>query len=212
MYDDKQRKYLENIVQGNVIEGRNDIATTIRNHLCKSYTASNVAERKFEYFQRIKKEQASIIAEISSYNLWWLNDFSNSYQYLTEGGEAKIYLSNCGTKVLKINDAVYYNTWLDFFNSILLHNFYFTNTNYNLTGFVIDNETLFAIVEQPYIIANKLTDIDSIKTHLIANGFEHKKRYDYFNKTLGISLEDIHDENVLTFNDTLFFIDTFFSL
>ncbi len=33
--------------------------------LCKSYSASNVAERKFEYFQQIKKEQANIITEIS---------------------------------------------------------------------------------------------------------------------------------------------------
>ena len=105
---------MEHIVQGNVIEGRNDIATTIRNHISKSYTASNVAERKFEYFQQLKKEQANIIAEINNQNFWWLNNFLDNYQYLTEGGEVKVYLFNCGTKVLKINDAVYYNTWLDF--------------------------------------------------------------------------------------------------
>ena len=212
MHNDKQRKYLENIVQGNVIEGRKDIAKTIRNYLCKSYSASKVAERKFEYFQGIKKEQENIIAELSYSNFWWVNDFASNYQYLAEGGEAKVYLSNCGTKVLKINDAVYYNTWLDFLNSIILHNIYFINTNYDLIGFYNIDETLYAVVEQPYVVANKITELDAIKIHLSCNDFQHKKRFDFCNEKLGIYLEDIHDENVLTFNDTLFFIDTFFSL
>ncbi len=68
MNDDEQRKYLEDIVQGNVIEGRNDIATTTRNYLCQRFKASNVAERKFEHFQQIKKEQANIIDTLSNTN------------------------------------------------------------------------------------------------------------------------------------------------
>ncbi|MBS4044610.1 MAG: hypothetical protein KGZ59_12465 [Chitinophagaceae bacterium] len=207
----EQYKYLDDIVQGNVIEGRKDITTTVRNYLSKSFKASNVAERKFEYFQQIKKEQANIIKELSTTNNWWFNAFEN-FQYLTEGGEAKVYLSNLGTKVLKINDAIYYNTWLDFFNSILLHNYYFTNTHYNLLGFVETNNILYAALEQAYVNANKLTDFENVKTYLNTNEFLHKKRYDFINKKYGITLEDVHDENVLTFNDTLFFIDTFFSL
>lgn len=211
MNEHEQEKYLDDLVQGNVIEGRKDIATTVRNYLSKSYKASNVAERKFEYFQQIKKEQANIIKELSNTNSWWFNEFKN-FQYLTEGGEAKVYLSNLGTTVLKINDAIYYNTWLDFLNSILLHNYYFTNTHYNLLGFVETNNVLYAALEQTYINANKLTDFEDVKIYLNTNEFLHKKRYDFINNKYSITLEDVHDENVLTFNDTLFFIDTFFSL
>ena len=44
------------------------------------------------------------------------------------------------------------------------------------------------------------------------NGFANKKNSDYFNESLGIILEDLYDENVLTNNDILFFVDTVFYL
>lgn len=40
----------------------------------------------------------------------------------------------------------------------------------------------------------------------------HKKNNDYFHPELGIILEDLHDENVLTEDNTLQFIDTVFYL
>ena len=43
-----------------------------------------------------------------------------------------------------------------------------------------------------------------------SNGFNNTKNNDYFNPTLGIILEDLHDENVLTQDGTLYFIDTVF--
>ena len=44
------------------------------------------------------------------------------------------------------------------------------------------------------------------------NGFINKKNNDYFNPELGIILEDLHDENVLTEHGALQFIDTVFYL
>jgi Serine/Threonine/Tyrosine Kinase found in polyvalent proteins len=38
-------------------------------------------------------------------------------------------------------------------------------------------------------------------------GFNHKKNNDYFHTELGIILEDLHDENVLTNKGEFFFID-----
>ncbi len=40
--------------------------------------------------------------------------------------------------------------------------------------------------------------------------FLNNKNNDYKNKELGIILEDLHDENVLTNNNVLYFIDTVF--
>ena len=39
-----------------------------------------------------------------------------------------------------------------------------------------------------------------------------KKYSDYYSKELGIIVEDLHDENVLTNDGVLFFIDTVFYL
>ena len=43
-----------------------------------------------------------------------------------------------------------------------------------------------------------------------ANGFENNRNHDYIHRKLGIIIEDLHDENVLTKKDTLYFIDTVF--
>jgi hypothetical protein len=51
-----------------------------------------------------------------------------------------------------------------------------------------------------------------IRGFLHENGFLLKKNNDYFNPTLGLILEDLHDENVLTNGGVLFFVDTVFYL
>jgi hypothetical protein len=43
-----------------------------------------------------------------------------------------------------------------------------------------------------------------------ANGFNNTRNHDYFHPELGIILEDLHDENVLTAQGMLYFIDTVF--
>jgi Ser/Thr protein kinase RdoA (MazF antagonist) len=47
---------------------------------------------------------------------------------------------------------------------------------------------------------------------MIQNGFQNNRNNDYQNQELGIILEDLHDENVLTRNEVLYFIDTVFYL
>ena len=55
-----------------------------------------------------------------------------------------------------------------------------------------------------------MTDLTKVKAFLEANGFKNNRNNDYINKDLGIILEDLHDENVLTKNGVLYFIDTVF--
>jgi hypothetical protein len=54
------------------------------------------------------------------------------------------------------------------------------------------------------------TDLNLVKEFLYANGFETIKINDYINKNAGIIIEDLHDENVLTREGLLYFIDTVF--
>ena len=79
-------------------------------------------------------------------------------------------------------------------------------------GFTVINSKLFAVVRQNFIVATEPTDLNSVKLFLEFNGFCNTRNNDYFNAELGVIFEDLHDENVLSRNQVLFFIDTVFYL
>lgn len=114
--------------------------------------------------------------------------------------------------VLKLNDSIYYSSWKDYFYNLLLHNYFFPDTAYELIGFTKDKDILYAIVKQNYVSITSNTNLEHVKSFLTLNGFDNVRNNDYYNSDLGIILEDLHDENVLTRNDMLYFIDTVFYL
>ena len=130
-------------------------------------------------------------------------------KFLAKGGEANVYLAGDGRTVIKVNDAIYYATWLEYFNSILIHNLLFADTAYSLLVFTAIDDRLFAVVKQPFVLGTT-AELADIKELLVYNGFENTRRQDYFNKELGLLLEDMHDENVIGKEGSLFFIDTVF--
>lgn len=67
-------------------------------------------------------------------------------------------------------------------------------------------------MQQPFVLQTENTNLATVRNYLQENGFENKKNNDYFHPYLGIILEDLHDENVLTNSGVLFFIDTVFYL
>ena len=121
-------------------------------------------------------------------------------------------LSKREKDVLKLNDGIYYATWLDYFYNLLLNNYFFPDTAYELLGFYREDKTLYAVVRQSFVKENEPTSLERVKTYLKNNGFETIRNNDYRNPELGIILEDLHDENVLTKDGILFFIDTVFYL
>ena len=133
-------------------------------------------------------------------------DFS---QYVSEGAEQKVYLKD-EEHVLKLNDTIYYKSWQDYFYNLLLHNYFFPDTAYKLLGFTKENTVLYGVVQQSYVEITIKTDLEQVKAFLSQNGFENTRNNDYLNPELGIILEDLHDENVLTRNAVLYFIDTVF--
>ncbi|MGV9004659.1 putative polyvalent protein kinase domain-containing protein [Flavobacterium sp.] len=135
-------------------------------------------------------------------------DFS---QYVSEGAEQKVYLKD-SENVLKLNDAIYYTSWKDYFLNLLLHNYFFPDTAYQLVGFTKDKDILYAVVQQSFVTITTTTDLHQVKMFLELNGFINNRNNDYYNPELGIILEDLHDENVLTKNNILYFIDTVFYL
>lgn len=130
-------------------------------------------------------------------------------EYLTKGGESKVYLAPDGLNVFKVNDAIYYATWTEYLNSLVIHNLLFPNTAYSLIGFLETESNFHVVLEQPFIEGGQAR-LDNVRELLNFNGFENIKRQDYYNEEFHLLLEDMHDENVIVRRDVLFFIDTVF--
>ncbi len=167
-------------------------------------------KQDFEGQSIVKKEQAEFLKHHSLSRNWWVNDLPHENSFLTRGGEAQIYLAPDRRSVIKVNDAIYYATWLEFFNSLVIHNLLFKETAYMFLGFIERADSLQAVLRQPFITSDAPVDLADVKKLLAFNGFENSKRNDYFNKELGLILEDMHDENIIVNSNTLFFIDTVF--
>jgi len=131
--------------------------------------------------------------------------------FISEGAEQKVYRLN-GSHVVKTNAGIFYECWLDYFNSLLIHNYFFPSTAYTFLGFKIISGELNAVVMQEFIVTSEPTDLTAVKAFLEYNNFHNNRNNDYINNELGLILEDLHDENVLSVNGILFFIDTVFYL
>jgi len=194
-----------------VLSGKSQIrfGTTIQTIACylRDGTPSGSTIENTKHF---KKQEEQRLEDFITRNNLWLNDIDLS-QYVSEGAEQKVYL-NGEDHVLKLNDSIYYSSWKDYFYNLLLHNYFFADTAYNLLGFTKSDDKLYVVVQQSYVSITEHTDLNQVKAFLNLNGFENNRNNDYVNTKLGIILEDLHDENVLTKDGILYFIDTVFYL
>lgn len=212
MFSNEVRRKLEDIINGTVIKEQPDTCTTIRNKLCSSFSTSTTVKQDFEGKSIIKKEQERFLQELATQDGYWVKELPTQESYLARGGESKVYLHNDRKSVIKINDGVYYATWLEYFNSLVIHNLLFPATAYTILGFTLIEGALNVVIKQPFISSDALADLDAIRELLTFNGFRNTRRQDYFNADYGLILEDMHDENVILKDNTLFFIDTVFYL
>ena len=197
---------LQNIISGKSKVRFGNLIQTAISYLRTSSNSSKNAQRE----KSLKnQEKESLITFINQNKLWISNiDFN---LYVSEGAEQKVFL-NDKKHVWKLNDAIYYESWSDYFINLLLNNYFFPDTAYELKGFYIEADILYAVVVQNFILADTLTNLDLVKEFMLANKFKNTRNNDYFNEELGIILEDLHDENVLTREGVLYFIDTVFYL
>jgi len=192
-----------------VLSGKSEVRNgaaiqAITNYLRQSQeTSTDIKGTKL--FKEQEKQRLKLYINL---NELWLEDIDFT-KYVSEGAEQKVYLKDSNS-VLKLNDSIYYECWIDYFYNLLLHNFFFEDTAYKLIGFTNESNELFAVVEQNFVEITQATDLKLVKEFLQANGFESIKNNDYVNNSIGIIIEDLHDENVLTKNGLLYFIDTVF--
>ncbi len=195
---------IQHILSGTSQVKHHHLIQTACSYLKGSQGASSMVKNQQQYKE---EETKRLIQFVNDNNLWV--DNLNIELYLSQGAEQKVYLKD-GSTVLKLNDTIYYANWVDYFHNLLLNNLFFPDTAYNLLGFYKNLDVIYALVEQPFVKATEKTDLNVVKTFLENNGFRNTKNHDYYNEELCLILEDLHDENVLTRNGMLYFIDTVF--
>ena len=198
------RDDIQHILSGKSQVKHHHLIQTTCSYLKGSQGASSMVKDQ----QQHKEEETKSLIQFAEDNKLWVENI-NIDLYVSEGAEQKVFLKD-GTSVLKLNDAIYYASWIDYFHNLLLNNLFFPDTAYQLLGFYKESSILYAVVEQPFVKANEKTDLNIVKSFLENNGFINKKNHDYYNEELGLILEDLHDENVLTQDGMLYFIDTVF--
>lgn len=214
MISDDLRTALQNIVHGIGAQEPGNSISAIRRKLIQSFGSSRTSQKDFQSKSIRKKEQEQFLRQYAKSSGLWLGGLPPS-NYITRGGESKVYLSADGLNVLKLNNGRYYATWNEYFNSLALHNVVFPSTSYSLVGFVDDDDvpedegSLSVILKQPFIEGEQAS-LQNIQELLNFNEFQLVKRQDYFNIEFRIALEDMHDENVISKQGFLMFIDTVF--
>jgi hypothetical protein len=194
-----------------IISGKSQVRYGANIQAAVSYLAGSAKSSALDKTdKRFKREETESLKEYIEKHKLWIKDIDLD-NYVSEGAEQKVYLKN-SRSVIKLNDAIYYLSWIDYFVNLLLNNYFFPDTAYNLLGFYENKTTVYAVVEQSFVNATEKTDLNFVEQFMNSNGFQKIRNNDYFNPELGIILEDLHDENVLTNNGILYFIDTVFYL
>jgi len=198
---------LQNIILGNEQISNKSQLKAIQHFLRRNEEIDYESPNK----KSIKREEEKyILSFAAARNLFYPSEIPEE-TFLAEGAEQKVYRYD-HFQVIKTNNSIFYETWLDYFNNLLLHNYFFPAAAYRFMGFKVLYNKLFAVVQQDFINATEPTDINAVKQFLAYNGFKNIRNNDYYNVELGVIFEDLHDENVLSRNQVLFFIDTVFYL
>jgi len=120
---------IQHILSGTSQVKHHHLIQTTCSYLKGSQGASSMDKN---HQQRKEEETKRLMQFVNDNNLWV--DNINIELYISEGAEQKVYLKDSST-VLKLNDSIYYATWIDYFHNLLLNNLFFPDTAYKLLGF-----------------------------------------------------------------------------
>ena len=130
---------------------------------------------------------------------------------VSDGNESDVYLNDNPNKVTKVTIPNNYNSWLELFDSIAIHNAENPNTQYEIKGFAINKDGEFSVVLEQNTIQGTPANFADIHNDLLNKGYELSGEYGdgrYIHKDKGIVLEDVKEDNVFTDGKNLFYIDT----
>ena len=190
---------IQHVISGKIKVRNGDLIQAAANYLREGKSTGFVATDP----QSIQQAEANILRGFSK--LIPIFGFTN---FIGEGTEHRVYLD--GQTVLKLNSCYFYKSWEDYFHSLLLHNYLFEDTPYELMGFTEENGKLFSVVRQKFVETTKEIDPDISRKFLSDNGFVNKTGDDYVHENTGVILADLHGQNIIIRKGVPFFIDTVF--
>ena len=106
----------------NVISGKGEVIygnaiQAVASHL-KGSTGARKLVKESEFF---RKQETEILIEYITTNDLWVKEIKVE-NYVSQGAEQKVYLKD-GKSVLKLNDAIFYASWTDYFHNLLIQFF-----------------------------------------------------------------------------------------
>ncbi len=208
---EKSRNFTSNTTKdeiNHIISGTHKVSfganiQAITSYLRASESADSLSIESFK-----EKEENNLKKYISENNLWFSKELG---PILDSGHEHVVYLSEDGKHVIKTNNKhAFQKSWKDYLNNLLLNNHFFPQNAYQLLGFKEANGKLLSVVKQVFVQVTEKTDKNEIIKFLEKVDFLYNRNNNYRNYELGIDIEILHTNNVLTENGVLQFIDTVF--
>ena len=149
---------LQSIISGNGSVRNGKIIQTITDyHRGKKKTIQGAAKTKL-----VKEQETQVLINyVESQGLWY-KGFDQS-KYIGEGAEQKVYEFTDPNFVIRLNDSIFYELWEDYFNSLLIHNYFFPHLSYELLGFQMSDGKLSAVVKQSFVRSTESTDLINVK-------------------------------------------------
>ncbi len=169
-------------------------------------------EERARFSEQVRPIEEVALKNWAAKNNLWIAEDDFNFKYhdrkIGAGAEQKVYLKEDGLKVLKVNQGRFHGNWLEYFNRLLFHAFFFPATRYMTTHFTEEDGNFAVITEQPFAILSRGASRNIVEAHLKKQGFVRVKNDDYYSQATGVKLEDLHDENVfLDEEGYLLFID-----
>jgi Serine/Threonine/Tyrosine Kinase found in polyvalent proteins len=134
---------LQDIINGKVFNSQNQPIQTTQAYLRSGKAASKGTEGK-QYNRQQEEERLKSFIEQN--NLWY--KATSFGTYITEGAEQKVYFPENADYVIKISDAIFYQFWEDYFSNLLIHNHLFPDTAYELPGFHLKENKIYAVISK----------------------------------------------------------------
>ena len=106
----------------NIISGKSQVkfGTTIQAIACYLRNGAQSGS-KVENSKQIREQETKKLEDFISKESLWIQSIDFS-QYVSEGAQQRVYLKE-SNHVLKLNDAIYYTSWAEYFYILLFHHF-----------------------------------------------------------------------------------------
>ncbi|MBL7712737.1 MAG: hypothetical protein JNL13_09745 [Chitinophagaceae bacterium] len=111
---------LQNIIYSNEPFGPTGQLKKVQNFLRRYAEAGQRLEKQ----QHFKSEEAAVLIVFAdAENLFYQKEISET-DFIASGAEQRVFRYD-DFHVIKTNDSIFYAFWIDYFNSLLIHNYFF---------------------------------------------------------------------------------------